>query len=220
MSPLRPEGPTEGRVMQAQPDRPDHARQGALRRHRRRLGRRRRHGRVPARHVGHQGAPARGRAHARPAEGIQDDGVAVQGHAPPPAAGGGVRAVGGRVPHARPALRPHARDAEVQEGDGLLGQSLHARVDRQREGAPDHRHAVRVGARPRARRQDEPVGARLAALLGTRPQGEDATTASARTGRSATPTSRPTTTRSTRCSASRGRRRTSRTCPTASSSAR
>ena len=100
----------------------DHARRRALRRHRRRLRRGRRHGRVPARDVGHQGAPARGRAHARPAEGVQDDGVAVQGHAAPPAAGGRVRARRGRVPHARPAVRHRARDAEVQEADVLLGQ--------------------------------------------------------------------------------------------------
>ena len=66
------------------------------------------------------------------------------------------------------------RDGAVQEGLFLLGQSLFDAQRRQREGASDHGHALRVGARARARRQDEHVGPRVAAFLRDGSQGEDA----------------------------------------------
>ena len=63
--------------------------------------------------------------------------------------------------------RPYGNESrvrEAQEGDVVRGQHVHAQLGGRREGAPDHGHAVLVGARARARRQDELLGPRRAAL--------------------------------------------------------
>ena len=70
------------------------------------------------------------------------------------------------------------------------------------------------------RRQDEHLGPARAAPVRLRLQGARPATATARTGRSPTPTSRRTTTRSIATSASPASPRSCRTCPTASSSGR
>ena len=54
--------------------------------------------------------------------------------------------------------------AKYAQGDLVRGEHLHAQLGRQREGAPDHGHAVLVGTRARARGQDQLLGTRGAAL--------------------------------------------------------
>ena len=186
---------------------------------RRRLGRGRRHGRVPARHRRREGAAPRSRPAARSDQGIPDDGVAVPEREPRPPAGRRARARRRRVQHARPAVRPDAADGRLQEGDGLLGQHLHPQLDRRREAEPADRHPLRLGAGPRAGRQDQPVGPRLAALLGAGPQGQVVRRLRRGLAVRLQPTSRRTTIASIACSACRARRRTCRSCPTASTSA-
>ena len=63
------------------------------------------------------------------------------------------------------------------------GQHVHPQLDGRREAESDDRHAVRVGAGARARRQDEFLGTRRAALSRTTTSRRPAATASARTGR-------------------------------------
>ena len=125
----------------------------------------------------------------------------------------------GRVQLLRPPLRQQPRVREVQEARLLRGQLVHAQLGGQREAAPDHRHALLVGARPRAGGQDELLGPRRAPLRAARSSRPPAATASTWTGPSATRTWRPTTTRWTCCWASRAPRKAWPRSRTASTSA-
>ena len=72
--------------------------------------------------------------------------------------------------------RPYGTAAavrEVPQAAVVLWQHVHAQLARRRESASDDRHPLRVGARARARRQDEPLGTRLAADVGLRLQGRE-----------------------------------------------
>ena len=135
-----------------------------------------------------------------------------------------------RAPRARrststtSASRPTPRRLDVQEGllvrPGLERLGLLEEHRRRREGSSVHRHQLRLGARARARRQDEHLGPARAAALRLRLQGEEPRRL--RRGladllRGHRAVLRP------RRSVSRHLRRqgrTCRTCPTASSSGR
>ena len=116
----------------------------------------------------------------------------------------------------RPVRQPPAV-REVQEAHQLRRQLVHAQLGREREGEPDDRHALRVGARAHPRRQDQLLGPRRVALRAATSSRPPATTATTSTGRSATRTSSRTTTRSTSCSGARARSRASTRCRTACS---
>ena len=203
----------------ARPPPPSSRDRRSLRRHHRRIRRGRRHGRLSARHRGHQGAAARGRPHARSAGEYRTMEWPYAS----------VRR--GRLPADEFALgaaeynmidRPYGtagRVREVPEAAVVLGQHVHAQLDGRREAEPDDRHALRMGAGTRARREDEPVGPRVAADVRLRLQGGEPRRlrrgladlvrghlAVLRQGGS-------------RCSVSRARKRIFLSCPTASSSA-
>ena len=149
----------------------DHAEIRQMGRDRRRLRRGRRHGRVPARDGRHQGAAARSGPHDRRAEGIPDDGVAVSVDAASSHADRRTAAERRGIQLRQPSVRQRSEVREIQEADVVRGQFLHPQLGGEREGAPDDRHALRLGARARARRQDELLGPRRAALRADAVQG-------------------------------------------------
>ena len=117
--------------------------------------------------------------------------------------------------------RPYgtAGPPRVPEAAVVLRQYVYAELAGRREAEPDHRHQVRMGARPRAGREDESLGTRGATHVRLRLQGSQPRRLRRRLADLRTPTCRRTTTAWTRSSASRGRKRTFRSFPTASSSA-
>ena len=182
------------RAAASRASRGDHARHAALRRHRRRLRRRRRHGRLPAGDRRRQGAAARGRH------------VCIDTSKEYRTMEWPYQTRAARPPPEPTSTRSNA--AEYNMLDRPYGD--HAAAGRIQEGAMAYsgnhftrnwsstRRRTRLTGTPYAwvrarvaRRQDQPVGPRLAALLGARISRASRTTASARTGRSATPTSSP-----------------------------
>ena len=164
---------------------------------------------------------ARGRQEARHRQGAEVDGVAVRASAPRRHAAGPSRADAQRVHDPQAAVRG---GLAVHQGllvrAGLERLRLLEEHRRRREGASVHRHATTPGCARGAWAGRRTSGDGWRCGCPTTTSRRRPTTATARTGRSPTRTSRRTTTASISISASRASRRTCRTCPTASSSGR
>ncbi len=139
-----------------------------------RLRGRRRNGRARAHVAGTESPDARGGQETRHQQGTQIDGVALRAPAPWGDAARSGSADDERVHDSPAAVR---RRIEVQQSPleypelerrGLLQEHRGGR-----EGAPVHGNEIRLGACPRARRQDEHLGPARAPVVGLRLQGEE-----------------------------------------------